>query len=293
VSNDLDASILRGAYDLHVHAAPDAVPRAQDAWDLAEAACAAGMAGMLLKDHTTSTVGRCAVLNRRYDGTPRFFSAIALNPPVGLLNPTAVEAALRSGTDAVFFPTYGAAYHVRLIGPTTMNLPIPPGDFAGETVFDEAGELVPTVPEILRLIAEHDAVLATGHLSPAEVLAVLRAGRRAGVRRLLVTHASEIVPGMSVAQQREAVSIGAMIEHCFLPTTPCCPGRVELSEIARQIGEVGPAHVILSSDFGQPDNGPPVRAFADHLAALNDLGFDRRTLRTLIADNPAELMLGR
>ena len=51
-------SLLKEAYDLHVHCSPDVVPRAQDIYDLAVAASEAGMAGIGLKDHTTSTVGR-------------------------------------------------------------------------------------------------------------------------------------------------------------------------------------------------------------------------------------------
>jgi hypothetical protein len=34
------------------------------------------------------------------------FSAVVLDPPVGSLNPSAVEAALRLEADVVFFPTF-------------------------------------------------------------------------------------------------------------------------------------------------------------------------------------------
>jgi hypothetical protein len=59
----------------------------------------AGMAGLLIRDHCTSTVGRVAVLNQMGRGICRFFCALALNPPVGGLNPTAVEASLRAGIE--------------------------------------------------------------------------------------------------------------------------------------------------------------------------------------------------
>ena len=48
-------SLLRGAFDLHVHCSPDVVPRAQDVYDLAKAASDAGMAGVGLK--VTSSAG--------------------------------------------------------------------------------------------------------------------------------------------------------------------------------------------------------------------------------------------
>jgi hypothetical protein len=49
---------LSGGYDVHVHCAPDVVARAQDLIELAEAMRLAGMAGAVIKDHTTSTAGR-------------------------------------------------------------------------------------------------------------------------------------------------------------------------------------------------------------------------------------------
>lgn len=94
-------SLLEGAFDLHVHCSPDVVPRAQDLFDLAGSAHRAGMAGVGLKDHTTATVGRCHALNRMYPAGPQFYSSLALDPPVGGLNPSAVEAALASGVDIV------------------------------------------------------------------------------------------------------------------------------------------------------------------------------------------------
>lgn len=75
--------LLEGAFDLHVHAAPDVVPRAQTLPELARAAARAGLAGVLIKDHTASTVGRCFTMNKISTGSVRFFSALALNPPVG------------------------------------------------------------------------------------------------------------------------------------------------------------------------------------------------------------------
>lgn len=193
-------SLLRGAIDLHVHCSPDVVLRAQDFVDLARAAKAAGMAGVGLKDHTTSTVGRCHALNRRYPDGPRFYSSIALNTPVGGINPAAAEAALLSGADIVYFPTYSARHHIETLGLEVTPVPHPTGGFEPLTVFND-GKLTDSSLAIINMIAEHDAVLATGHISPHESLALLDADRRHGVKRMIVTHASEIVPSMSVDDQ--------------------------------------------------------------------------------------------
>lgn len=283
-------SLLKGAFDLHVHCSPDVVPRAQDVYDLAHAAHKAQMAGVGLKDHTTSTVGRCQTLNRMYPNGPRFFSSIALNPPVGGLNPSAVEAALAAGVDFVYFPTYSAAHHIELYGDVT-PVPHPADGICRLSVLEgESGTLTRDAQAIVRLIAEHDAVLATGHISPRESLTLLEHAQSQGVERMVVTHASQSVPDMSVDEQRKCVALGAVIEHCFLAVTDCCPGAISLDVIAQQIRAVGTEHVILSSDFGQPVNGPPIEAFGKHAGQLLSLGFNESDLQVMLCDNPRRLV---
>lgn len=287
------SELLRGAYDLHVHCSPDVVPRAQDVFDLAQAANHAGMAGVGLKDHTTSTVGRCYALNRMRDGGTRFFSSIALNPPVGGLNPSAVESALACGVDIVYFPTYSAAHHIDLLGKEVTPVPHPSDGVQRLCVVKEGQRLKDEVQEIVQLIARHDAVLATGHISPHESLVLLDYAQSAGVKRMVVTHASQSVPGMSVEDQLMCVAFGAVIEHCFLAVTECCPGTIELDAIAQQIRAVGVEHVILSSDFGQPANGPPIEAFGKHAQRLSEMSFTQRDLRLMLSDNPGKLVQDR
>lgn len=284
------SSILEGAFDLHVHASPDVVPRAADLVDLARAAREAGMAGIGLKDHLTSTVGRCHALNRLFPDGPRFYSSIVLNPAVGGLNPAAVEAALGAGADIVYFPTHAAAHHVDTLGPDVTPVPHPASGVQRIEILDEIGKIRSVVGDILDEIARHDAVLATGHISPRESLALLEEAARRGVRRMVVTHASESVPGMSVGDQRRAVELGALIEHCFLAATSCCPGNIPLEVIAEQIRQVGSRNVILSSDFGQPENGPPVEAFATHVERLEALGVSEEEIRHMLRDNPRRLV---
>ena len=83
---------------------------------------------------------------------------------------------------------------------------------------------------------------------------------------------------------------GAYIEHCFLAVTPCCPGNIPLDAVREQIEAIGPAHCILSSDFGQEPNGPPVDGFAQHLEQLGTLGLPESSLRAMITENPEHLM---
>ncbi|MFW6115328.1 MAG: DUF6282 family protein [Thermodesulfobacteriota bacterium] len=284
--------LLEGAYDIHVHATPDVVPRSMDAVQLAKQANEQKMAGILLKDHTTSTTGRVFVLNRVFSGPCRFFSSLALNPPVGFINPQAVESALRSGTDMIFFPTYGAQNHIRKwgLGKPPTAFPIAHDTKRGFSLAQEAGKDKEGVDLILRLISEHDAVLGTGHLSPEEGLDLIKRAIRAGIRRIVATHPSESVVGMSPDQQKEAAQMGAMIEHCFFAVTESCPDRIQLEEIRDQIRYVGISSCILSSDFGQVANPSPIEGFAYYLEKMKALGFSEDELRVMTRDNPRKVL---
>lgn len=286
------SSLLKGAYDLHVHSSPDVVPRAQDIIEVAKSARGAGIKGILLKDHTTSTVGRCYALNAITEGSIRFVSSLALNPPVGGLNPTAVESALRSGVDVIYFPTYGAAHHISIWGAGKPPTAFPLGDKdrIGIGLFAGDGGLQPLCHEILAMIAADNCILATGHISPDESLLLLRTARGHGVKRMVVTHASESVTNMNIEKQKEAAGLGAFIEHCFFAATPACPNPISLDEMAEQIKAIGVEHVILSSDLGQKANGPVVEGFAHYLKELLRRGFSRDEIRVMIADNPEKLL---
>ena len=96
--------LLKGGYDLHVHSAPDCLPRKMDDIDMAERITASTLSGYAIKNHWTSTAGRAKLINRLYPGCDAI-GTITLNSAVGGLNPTAVEMAARGGVKLVWFPT--------------------------------------------------------------------------------------------------------------------------------------------------------------------------------------------
>lgn len=285
-------ALLKGAYDIHVHALPDVIPRSMDIIQVAKAAIEQKMSGLLFKDHTTSTAGRVYVLNHLLEGTCRFFSSLALNAPVGFVNPTAVESALRSRTDIIYFPTYGARNHIERwgFGKPPTAFPVSKDEQKGFSLLDDTGKVRYGINAILKLIAEYNAVLGTGHLSPVESLQLIKHAKEAGVQRIVVTHASESVVDMEPDQQKEAAHMGAMIEHCFFAVTDSCPGKIHLEMIRDQIRYVGISSSILSTDFGQAENRPPIEGFLYYLGKMRDLGFSEDELRVMTHNNPKKLM---
>src|SRR5580693_10183480 len=204
--------LLRGAYDTHVHVAPDVVPRKIDDLSLARELEQLGMDGVVLKSHYGSTAERAAVVRAAVPGV-QTLGAIALNRAVGGINPLAVEIAAREGARTVWLPTVDSVNesHERE-APSGAKVPvwvklqldlreqgieIPP-----VPVVDDGGLVLPEVREVLGMIARHGMLLATGHLDRDEIFAVVDAALEEGVTDIVVTHPEFPSQSLSVEDQR-------------------------------------------------------------------------------------------
>jgi len=149
-------------------------------------------------------------------------------------------------------------------------------------VLDAEGQVVPALLEVLKLIAKHKMVLATGHLSGPEITAVVEAAAASGVRRIVVTHPEFTSQQLPVDVQRSLTEQGALMERCF--TTPHS-GKITWELLYEHIRAVGPEHSVLSSDLGQPFN-PPVE---DGLALMADRllqnGFSEDEVHVMAVEN--------
>jgi hypothetical protein len=297
--SDVDApsaaarALVTGAYDTHVHIAPDVMERRIDDLGLARRCLEVGLAGFVLKSHYVTTAERAEVVRNAVPGVDAL-GAITLNGSMGGMNPAAVEIAGRLGARVVWMPTvdsrnqrtntaadlpgakpamWGALQadlHAQGIVPEIVH------------VVDEDGQVLEIVRKVLRVVARHDMVLATGHLAAPEIVTVVRAAREEGVRRVIVTHPEFTSQRLGVPEQRELAELGALLERCF--TTPYT-GKVSWDDLFAHIREVGPAHSIISSDLGQPFN-PPVEdglaLFADRLLGA---GFSQDEIHKMAVEN--------
>jgi hypothetical protein len=272
-------------FDLHVHPAPDIWPRLGDDLQIVRWYVEAGFAGCVLKAHYDCTASRAAAAGA---GQPlSVYGAQALNQHAGGLNPAAVAAALAMGARVIWMPTTDAhtqqaAGLPRLCGQLP-DLPrdtyaIPPVAWSAES----------SVRQIVALIAEADAVLATGHLSAPEVAWLVKEAGIAGVSRVLVTHPTYIVPAMRASEVAELVAQGCYAEVTAyqLLRQPGCTA----SQLAAFVRAIGYDRVVLSSDAGQPDSPPPPDALQLLIDALAGEGLDRGALRACASDIPQRLV---
>ena len=270
--------VLRGAIDIHVHADPDPyAARKLDARATVAAARAAGLAGIVLKSHEYPTQPLAWALGGEIDGID-VYGGVALDWGVGGVNPDAVDISLRIGARAVWMPTFDAQ-HWREYRPGQVNSVRP-----GITILDADGALVPECHTILDLIREHDAVLASGHLSPRETDALVSEALGRGIRSV-ITHASFWTP---VELQREIAAKGGWIEQCAIAVAGDSAG--DWPDVLAQVQALGPERVILSSDHGQASNPEPVVALGLWAQRFLDAGIPLDAVGQMLRENPRSLL---
>jgi hypothetical protein len=276
----LPAQSLDGVVDIHVHSDPDSTPRSIDAIDIARLAKERGMRCLVLKNHYEPTASLAYLVRKEVPGI-ELFGGIALNRTVGGVNPAAVERMTRvkgGWGRVVWMPTFDAENQVRY---SKENRPFVP--------VSRDGALLPEVKEVLDLIARHNLTLATGHSSPAEDLMLIREANRAGVRRIVVTHAMLPPVRMNVAQMKEAAGLGAYLE--FVYNALIGPGKsLTIEEYAAALRAVGPEYCILSSDLGQAGNPLHPDGLTAFFRALREQGFSEQEVGRMAKTNPARLL---
>jgi hypothetical protein len=284
--------ILDGAVDLHVHPGPSPFPRRIGIRQAAEQAEEAGFKAILVKSHHHSMLSDIAAVESSGGPLPiPVLGGVALNNYVGGLNPVAVELAVNRGGRIVWFPTISSDQHIcahsdELRFPTTDHS-LTVGDAI--RVLDDDGRLVPAVDDVLALIAEHDLILSTGHMSPSEVTAVLEAAVARGITRLLVNHPNFVIEADEDLVRRW-ISLGAVIEHSLCmydDRSSFCNWSPD--ELVRLIDLLGPENTIFGSDLGQRGNPLPVEGYDRVLGDLLDRGVTAEALRLMTVENTSRL----
>lgn len=287
---------IEGAYDLQVHVAPDVIERRTDDVDLARDFLAHGLKGFVLKSHYVPTAERAHVVTRAVPGISAY-GAIALNHAVGGLNPVAVEIAGRSGCRIVWMPTVDAENETAgRPGSSAKALPFWASiqrELAAKgispppmSVLDDTGTVTDAARQCLELIAEHDMIVATGHLGRREIEALVRAAKEAGVSRIVITHAEFPSQNLTAQEQLELAAMGAIIEHCF---TTMHTGKAPWEVCFANVRAVGAERCLLSSDLGQTINPPVAEGLASFAQRFLDAGFSFDDVHVMAVTNATRL----
>lgn len=283
-------SLIRGAIDFHVHSAPDVTNRSVDDFELAQKAQAAGMKAVVLKNHVTNTADR-AVLVKKIVPNLDIFGGIVLNRPVGGINPQAVLAMYRLGKGqgkVVWLPTIDADYHLKTFQQSGTGIKIA-----------QDGQVLPEVEAVLKIIAKENLVLGTGHISPQEVILVIKRAKELGVKNIVVTHALADVPGLSLAEMEESAALGAFLELAYVNDLMGTDSvikahrkwhRVSTEQMAEAIKKIGAEHFVLSTDLGRQFDPLPADGYQVFVKELMQEGISKQEIELMMNKNPAKLL---
>jgi hypothetical protein len=286
-------SPIAGLIDTHVHSAPDVFGRALDDEEVATLYRDRGLEALVLKNHVASTAGR-AWFARKHVARLKVFGGIALNSAVGGINADAVNwmARMQGGYGrVVWFPTFDSDNHVKHFNDAPEGIKVLGAD----------GKVLPAVREVLKVCAEHKLVVQTGHLSPTEALAVIAAGRDAGIDRMVVTHAQFEVVNMSLEQMKEAAAMGAKLELCAMGPLLGPQAHLEwmrhwrhvkVEETAAAVREIGAQNFILATDLGQMGNPSPADGLAVFVLDLVKAGLGKDQIVTMGREVTGRLLMG-
>jgi hypothetical protein len=289
--------LVQGAYDLHVHVAPDVPRRRIDDVTLARRFAELGLAGFGLKSHYTSTAERAQIVSALVPEV-EVIGTLTLNSAVGGMNALAVEIAAREGARIVWMPTVDSPAETagRTEPKDGDNVPQwarlqhelrSLGLSVGAVhVTDAEGRLLPETCDVLRAIARHDLILATGHLARDDTFAVVDAALEEGVSTVVVTHPEFTCQNFSIEDQQALAERGCLLERCL--TTPFS-GKTTWDHVFDGVRAVGMERTLFSSDCGNPDYPPVEDGLALWADRLLGSGFGEDEVHEMIVGQSRRL----
>ena len=278
---------LKGMYDLHVHASPSIARRKCTALEALKLASNEGMGGFLLLDHTYNTVVVAQVLNEMGYET-KVFGSILLNESVGGFNPSVVEIAIGLGTKEIQMPTYSAQSHKEKYGDDQKNFPYQKKS-KGIYILDNRGRLISEVEEILQIIKGSESFLGTGHLSIAEIAALVGRAKELKIRVLVNSVSTDIID-MPISIQKELADDNVFMEHDYAVLTDIVHKKTPIESVVEQIRAVGAGRCVIATDAGQVQIPNLIDGLKDFVRRLLENGISEKELDLMTRKNPRILL---
>ncbi|UCD07997.1 MAG: hypothetical protein JSU79_06465 [Dehalococcoidales bacterium] len=278
--------LLSGSIDMHLHVGPDEMPTRVDALDAAEQAADVEMKAIVLKNHSYPTTP-VAVTAQDIVPEVKVFGSVCLDYEIGGLNIGTLERQAQFGAKVVWMPTFSSTNSREKMRKLGLNL-----EGEGFSILDDNGKLVKEIDPILEIVKKHDMVLASGHMAPEEIFALVEEAKKKNIEKIVITHPSDgefIEKTLSIEELRRLAGMGALIEQTIvtlLPTEFCHSPR----ERVELIKEIGVEHCIMSTDLGQYWNLPPAEGMRFFMAILLRNGLSEKDIEVMAKVNPSKLI---
>jgi hypothetical protein len=281
---------MQGSIDMHIHPYPDIFPRLADDVEIAISARDAGLRAVLYKCHHENTVSRAYLTNTIVPGID-VVGGVVLNSFVGGINPAAAEVALRFGGRVVWMPTIDSVHHTQTHGGSRNLVGLSAG-VEGKGIVPvtaDDGTLLPEVFDVLDVVAEYKAALATSHVSPREAKLLVTAAKERGIDRIVLTHPFYRTPGLPLEDVRELVRLGAVAEFGYCDYSAMW-NIGDIGEVVEAVKTLGAENCVLVSDTGQMHNPMPGESLRIFAQTILEKGISESDVYTMIRDVPARLI---
>mgnify|MGYP005839878867 CR=1 FL=1 len=285
-------SLLKNAIELHVHSSPSLFSRKQTDWELIEDVKAAKMAGVVIKSHESQTVDRAALI-REKEPNLHVYGGLVCNYFTGGLSPVAVDAAIRLGAKIIWMPTFSSEKHQCCFGKKktrffNSNRPLLHPK-QGLEIWDHQKKLLPEVHEILSLIGEANIILATGHLSPEEVLVLVDEAKKHKVEKILIQHTDLGIARIPFDLEKHLVKKGCILEKCYLA---CSSDFADITQqaMADSIKKLGADSCVMVTDYGQSHNIPAIKALSQFIEQMISYDIKESEIERMVSYNPKQLL---
>jgi len=277
--------LVAGSIDMHMHPGLPMGFSRIDAIEAARQAQQAGMKAIVLKSHNY-TAAVALIVNQLVPDI-KVFGSICLDYEIGGLNIHALENAVQLGAKVVWMPTFSSANSINMM--RAQGLPLKGEGFS---VIDETGKLVPEMESILPLIQKNNMVLATGHISPREIFALVEEAQQVGIKKIIITHPMDkefMEEVLTIEEMQRLAKAGAFMEFTIIGILPNEFGH-DPAQLVKVIKSIGPEHCIVSTDLGQPQNPLPVEGMRLFIATLLHHGITPEEIELMVKVNPTQLL---
>ena len=291
-------------YDLHVHCGPEGIERKYDFLQLDSLSAATDTVEIVAKSHFFSTVP-WAYTARRH-GNAKINGSIVLNHYQGGINPYAVAASAAVRCDGhqclklVWMPTLHAKGHIEMqkVHGQTKDIPaewtdgvLSPASFdldLIEPIYLLENETKKKLDSVLDIIAEHNLILATGHVTREEVYYLVERAVIRGVKKIVLTHPLYDATALDCDDIKHLTALpGVYAEQCY---GLVLIDNIPIEKITNQISAAGVEKTILTTDLGQKHSPDPHTGMEAYCRALYEAGVSKEDLHTMIYENPKLLL---
>lgn len=251
----------------------------------------AGIRAIVLKNHMYPTGALAQLVSELVPGI-QVIGSLCMEYSVGGLNFRAVASEAELGSKIVWMPVFSSANSLKIMR-ERQGLQLK-GE--GLSLLDVNNRLVPEVDEILRVIKYYNMVLATGHISAKETMAVVDRAKQLGVQKILITHPTVDFVSASIPSEDERKTLikeGSIIEYCAWEVWPTTgfPNRViSPAKVAESIKSDGPQNCILSTDAGAGAHPNLVEGMRMFISAMLKCGLNEDDITCMVKRNPANLL---